>query len=260
MTRGSGYEVEIKLPVSDLGGVRRRLRTLGARPGPRLYEANVLFDTPEKSLRRRGMLLRLRVERAAGRGAVAGKPANLRAALNGVLFGAGREKNRTNRESAAKAASTGTGETGKLHRTALVTFKGPAPGRPQRGARKENTRTSRQPAYKVRREWEFRIADSAAFRQVLAALGFEPSFYYERHRTMYRLRQFPRLVVDLDETPIGVFLELEGPRRAIDRVRKALGYRRGDAILASYGALYLAHCRKRGIRPRDMLFGKPARD
>ncbi len=234
MARVGNYEVEIKLVVQDVQKIRRRLGVLGARRGPRLHEANVLFDTPEDSLRRRGMLLRLRVDRPGGNAIPSGRGASRRAALDSVLF------------------------RGHPTRPAIVTLKGPPPGRAARHAGRTNKKSSR-PAYKVRQEFEFSITDPGAFRRVLAALGFKPSFYYEKRRTTYRLRQFPGLIVELDETPIGVFLELEGPRAAISRVRSALGYRRRDAILVSYGALYFAHCLARGVRPGDMLFGAPDR-
>jgi hypothetical protein len=60
--------------------------------------------------------------------------------------------------------------------------------------------------------------------------------------------------VELDETPIGEFLELEGPPSAIDRMAKLLGYSRSDYITKSYLALYLAQCRKKGLVAGDMLF------
>jgi adenylate cyclase class 2 len=58
----------------------------------------------------------------------------------------------------------------------------------------------------------------------------------------------------LDETPIGVFLELEGPAEWIDRVAEELGFDESDYILASYATLYADHCRQRGVKPTDMLF------
>ncbi len=64
------------------------------------------------------------------------------------------------------------------------------------------------------------------------------------------------LLIELDETPIGIFLELEGPASAIDRAAKALGFERRDYILANYMVLYREYCRRRGKKPRDMLFAK----
>lgn len=54
-------ETEIKLVVADLGALRRRLRRLGFRVRhARRLERNTVYDSPERLLRRRGCLLRLR--------------------------------------------------------------------------------------------------------------------------------------------------------------------------------------------------------
>ncbi len=54
-------EVEIKLRVGDPRSARRALRALGFRVSqPREFEHNTLFDTAGGSLRRRGLMLRLR--------------------------------------------------------------------------------------------------------------------------------------------------------------------------------------------------------
>jgi adenylate cyclase, class 2 len=58
----------------------------------------------------------------------------------------------------------------------------------------------------------------------------------------------------VDETPIGNYLELEGPPRWIDQTARLLGFTHADYITRSYGYLYLAYCRERRIRPKDMLF------
>ena len=64
------------------------------------------------------------------------------------------------------------------------------------------------------------------------------------------------LVIELDETPLGTFLELEGPAEAIDRVAHELGYSKKDYIVKSYLALYLEDCRRRGEAPKNMVFEK----
>ncbi|MGH9709722.1 MAG: hypothetical protein ACRD37_04160, partial [Candidatus Acidiferrales bacterium] len=60
--------------------------------------------------------------------------------------------------------------------------------------------------------------------------------------------------LDLDETPIGTFLELEGDKQAIDAAARALGYGEKDYIAASYLELYLEECEGRGIKPGNMVF------
>jgi hypothetical protein len=62
------------------------------------------------------------------------------------------------------------------------------------------------------------------------------------------------LHVSLDETPVGVFLELEGAVPEIDKVASALNFSPPDYIRATYWDLYAADCRRRGRTPRNMLF------
>jgi adenylate cyclase, class 2 len=130
---------------------------------------------------------------------------------------------------------------------AVLTYKGPSdlPRGQQRGLRRR---------YKVRAEYEVTLSDGEQMSHILTELHLRPAFRYEKFRTTYALPGLSNLKVELDETPIGVFLELEGPPTAIDRAARRLGYTRLDYIVQSYGSLYLAVCRRQGIKPADMLF------
>ena len=86
---------------------------------------------------------------------------------------------------------------------------------------------------------------------VLRSLGLRAGFQYEKYRTAFRL---PGLHLDLDETPVGIFLELEGSPQAIDRVSCALGFSPRYYIRKTYGDLYADDCCRRGRVPRNMLF------
>jgi adenylate cyclase class 2 len=114
-------------------------------------------------------------------------------------------------------APRGTG--GKRIGRVLLTFKGPA------GTRE--TRDSGRGAHKVREELELQVSDGEALASILRGLGMRPWFRYEKFRTTYQLRTTQHwargLLIELDETPIGTFVELEGPARAIDCGAKALG-------------------------------------
>ena len=77
---------------------------------------------------------------------------------------------------------------------------------------------------------------------------------YEKFRTTYALPGVRGLKIELDETPVGIYLELEGPIADIDRGAHLLGYDRNDYMTDSYGSLYLVDCRRRGRKPGDMLF------
>jgi adenylate cyclase class 2 len=92
------------------------------------------------------------------------------------------------------------------------------------------------------------------FEQILRALGFEPTFRYEKYRTEYQRPHASTGVVTLDETPIGNFFELEGPADWIDETAAQLGFNRGSYVLASYGRLYLDHCAAEGLQPTNMVF------
>ena len=54
-------ETEIKFRVEDLAGLSRRLEAAGFRMlTPRSFESNVLYDTPERTMRARTEILRIR--------------------------------------------------------------------------------------------------------------------------------------------------------------------------------------------------------
>jgi len=105
--------------------------------------------------------------------------------------------------------------------------------------------------YKEVQEREAPVKDATRLTQILKSLGFRPGFRYEKYRSSFRLRE---LHLDLDETPLGVYLELEGSPSAIDRTALAFGYGPKDYIRATYWSLYAAECRRRKVKPRNMLF------
>ena len=124
--------------------------------------------------------------------------------------------------------------------------------------------------YKSRVEYESGIAHPEAIRLILGALELVPVFRYQKYRTQFVERTAlkrakssaksakrvskPRFEISLDETPIGIFIELEGSRAAIDRAAKALGFSVAHYSTASYGALYLEQCKAQGVEPGEMVF------
>jgi adenylate cyclase class 2 len=108
--------------------------------------------------------------------------------------------------------------------------------------------------HKSREELETTVADRGTLEKILERLGFVPSFRYEKYRTTFQASKEPGLVT-LDETPIGLFLELEGPSYWIDRTALRLGFAPRDYVTASYAALYRAF-RESHEGPPDMLFGE----
>lgn len=130
-------------------------------------------------------------------------------------------------------------------RRAVLTFKAPPP---ESSHGRASFRRSR---YKERAERELEIKRPAAWPRWLGWLGLRPSFRYEKFRSSFRLG---RLHLDLDETPVGTFLELEGAPGAIDRAARELEFSRRDYIRGTYWDIYAADCRRRGRVPKNMLF------
>ena len=60
----------------------------------------------------------------------------------------------------------------------------------------------------------------------------------------------------VDETPIGNYMEIEGPGDWIDSLAPQLGYSVDDYVNLSYARLFIADCARRGVEARDMLFAE----
>ncbi|HKW63097.1 MAG TPA: class IV adenylate cyclase [Candidatus Acidoferrum sp.] len=211
-------ETEIKLKVEDRKAFQRFLKKLGAQPvgngSGRIHEENVIFDTPQGGLAKHGQLLRIRTETPEGLG-------------NSKKF--------------------------KSKPRVVLTFKRPF-------ARPVGTEGEHPPdgSHKVREEIEMEVTDAATLTTIFEGLGMAGWFRYEKFRTTFRLpatKVWARsLLIELDETPIGTYVELEGQAAAIDRAATELGYSKRDYILKNYLTLYLEECRRRGEQPVHMLF------
>ncbi len=117
---------------------------------------------------------------------------------------------------------------------AFLTFKGPVtPG-----------------TVKAREEIETEAASADALLAICAALGFDPAFRYEKYREEFTL---PGVVIAVDDTPIGVFVEIEADETVIHALAARLGFAVNDYITASYRALFLASVGADAAR-RDMIF------
>ncbi len=168
-------EIELKFPVADPASLESLLPDLGFQlETPRTFEHNTLYDTPDRSLRDRHQLLRIR----------------------------------------------------RYGDVCTLTHK-------------------RQPAgaddshYKTRIETETTVSDCDALIEIFSQLGYTPAFTYEKFRTEWaftRLDSLPHLV--LDETPIGIWAELEGPTHWIDDMLLALAIDPATCITESYGKLF----------------------
>src|SRR5271156_6155389 len=108
--------------------------------------------------------------------------------------------------------------------------------------------------YKQRKELEIYFQPAVRLEPILRALGFRPGFRYEKFRSAYTLPKLKGLHLNLDETPIGNYLELEGPPKAIDRAAKLLGFNTQNYITATYWDLYVAHCRGHRLEATNLVF------
>ncbi len=168
-------ETELKFLVQDQAALRTRALELGFRlQTARTFESNTLYDTPERTLRVKKQILRLRIY----------------------------------------------GERCTLTHKRMV-----------EGATDEGVR------HKTRVETETVVDDCAAMAEVFVQLGFGPVFRYEKYRTEWTAGN-GHLVVD--ETPIGVWAELEGSPAWIDDMLVSLGVPEQSCTTESYGALFLA--------------------
>lgn len=185
----SGRETEIKLRVESAPEAAGRLAAAGfACSKPRVFEVNLLLDTPDARVRGRGEVLRVR---ECG------------------------------------------GET-------ILTYKGPA---------------SRE-RHKSREEIETHVGEAGAILTVMARLGYEPTYRYEKFRTEFARPGEPG-VATVDETPAGVFMELEGEGNWIDRVAAELGFNENDFIIDSYATLFRRYCVENNISAGlGMIFGE----
>ena len=178
-------EREIKLEWPSVADARAAVQALGATPlAPRRLQDDVLFDTPDLTLRRDRCALRVRRDGEAAR----------------------------------------------------LTFK----GRPHADS------------MKVREELETAIGDADIAFTLLERLGYTPVFRYQKYREEYRL---DGVTIAIDETPVGVFVELEsGNSEAIDTLATGLGRGPADYVTDSYYGLFTARRAERGLAGPHMVF------
>jgi adenylate cyclase class 2 len=105
--------------------------------------------------------------------------------------------------------------------------------------------------HKTRVETETAVANGEKMDGILRALGFRPTFRYEKFRAEWS-DGVGHVVVD--ETPIGNFGEIEGPARWIDRTAKALGILPEHYITDTYAGLFFAWKRRTRSGAKEMTF------
>jgi len=183
-------ETELKFVVTDQKALQARALSLGMDlQTERTFEANTLYDTPERVLRGKKQILRLRT------------------------YGD----------------------------RCTLTHKRMMDGATDEGAR-----------HKTRVETETLVEDCAAMAEVFLQLGYGPVFRYEKFRTEWSAEGGGHLVVD--ETPIGIWAELEGAPEWIDNMLAKLGVAAEACTTESYGALFLAWKERTGSPAEHLTF------
>ena len=118
-----------------------------------------------------------------------------------------------------------------------ITFKGPV-----------------QPSdMKLRDEFETIVGDGVVLLRVFEELGFHVWFRYEKYREEFSHEE---VIVAIDETPVGIFVEIEGSEPGIATMAKALGRRPNDYVLDSYRGLFLKYRDEYGLTGSDMVFDR----
>jgi adenylate cyclase, class 2 len=105
--------------------------------------------------------------------------------------------------------------------------------------------------HKSRVETETEVHHGEKMEAILRALGFAPSFRYEKFRAEWSDDTGHVLV---DETPIGNVAEIEGPPRWIDRTARLLGVSPDQYITANYAQLFLDWKRRARSKAKEMTF------
>lgn len=105
--------------------------------------------------------------------------------------------------------------------------------------------------HKIRVENETKVADGTKMDAILRALGFQPTFRYEKFRAEW---SDGKGHVVVDETPIGNFGEIEGPSRWIDKTARILAIRPENYITDTYAGLFFAWKRRTRSKASEMTF------
>lgn len=104
---------------------------------------------------------------------------------------------------------------------------------------------------KVRDELETVVGDGALLLRIFEELGYHVWFRYEKYREEYAQAE---VIVAIDETPVGVFVEIEGSESGITTMAAALGCGPDDYLVDSYRSLFLQLRAARGLAGTDMIF------
>ena len=104
---------------------------------------------------------------------------------------------------------------------------------------------------KEREELETAVGDVAALLGILDRLGLRVWFRYQKYREEF---EHEGVIVAIDETPIGTFVELEGDARGIAAIASRMGRTAAEYVMDSYRGLFVADRADRKLAVTDMVF------
>jgi adenylate cyclase, class 2 len=107
-----------------------------------------------------------------------------------------------------------------------------------------------------RTELETSVSDGKTLHVILQALGYSPTFRYEKFRAEWTDGKGQVVV---DQTPIGDFCEIEGSPRWIDATAKKLAISPADYITRNYATLFLDWKHQTGYKAKEMTFSAVGR-
>ena len=110
---------------------------------------------------------------------------------------------------------------------------------------------SKHQDFKVRQEYEVSVSDFAQMHAILEKVGLQPALRYEKYRETFTCNNAELL---LDETPCGIFLEIEGPQDTIRDLAAQLGIDFKTRLIAGYGEIFEAVCATYNLHLTDMTF------
>jgi adenylate cyclase class 2 len=105
--------------------------------------------------------------------------------------------------------------------------------------------------HKSRIETETAVADGKTMAEILAALGFRPTFVYEKFRAEW---SDGKGKVVLDQTPLGDIGEIEGSARWIDATARRLVVDTSSFMTSTYADLFFTWKRQTKSPVNEMTF------
>lgn len=112
---------------------------------------------------------------------------------------------------------------------------------------------SPQARHKERIETETAVEDGEAVASIFRVLGYTFTFVYEKWRSEWSDGTGHCVI---DETPIGLYAELEGPPEWIDRTLGLLHVEHSDVTTLSYGRLFEQWQKQTGSPAQNMSFAE----